>query len=55
MPGIIDLHTNLHSPSKEAWEGYEFGTAAAVSGGVTTIVDLPTMKQPGFTSLKILK
>jgi allantoinase len=41
--------------AKEKWEGFEFGTAAAASGGVTTLVDLPIMKKPNLTTLKNLQ
>ena len=54
LPGIIDTHVNLQDLAKEQWEGFAFGTAAAASGGVTTIVDLPMMKKPNLTSVKNL-
>lgn len=46
MPGLIDMNANLQNNLKDMWEGFEHGTSAAASGGVTTLVDLPTMKRP---------
>jgi allantoinase len=54
MAGIIDVNVNLQNDSKENWEGFEYGTCAAASGGVTTIVDLPVMKKPLLISPKNL-
>lgn len=55
MPGLIDTHVNLQDLAKEQWEGFSEGTAAAASGGVTTLVDLPTMKKPSLTSVSHLR
>ena len=55
MPGLIDTNSNMQEPAKEIWEGFECGTSAAASGGVTTLVDLPIMKRPSMISLKNLK
>ena len=54
MPGIIDMHTHMQAKMKERWEGFDYGTKAAASGGVTTIVDMPLMKKPSCVSLKNL-
>ena len=54
MPGIVDCNVNLQDSAKEKWEGFEYGTAAAAAGGVTTLVDLPIMKRPILTNLKNL-
>jgi allantoinase len=55
FPGLIDANCNLQNNPKENWEGYDFGTKAAISGGVTTLVDLPVMKKPTLTNVKHLK
>lgn len=50
MPGLIDCQVNLQDLAKEQWEGFEYGTKAAASGGVTTLVDMPIMKKPKLTA-----
>lgn len=54
MPGLIDCNTNMQDLAKEKWEGFDYGTKAAASGGITTLVDLPIMKKPTLTSIKNL-
>ncbi len=43
MPGMVDVHNHMHDPDLFP-EGIDFesGTASAVAGGVTTVVELPT-------------
>ena len=40
-PGLVDVHVHLNEPGREEWEGFETGTKAAATGGVTTVVDMP--------------
>lgn len=44
-------HVHLNQPGRTAWEGFQTGTAAAVSGGITTIIDMPLNSIPPTTSL----
>lgn len=55
MPGLIDCNVNLHDKAKEYWEGFDYGTKSAAAGGVTTIVDFPTMKKPSLVDVEALK
>ncbi|HEY2429770.1 MAG TPA: allantoinase AllB [Acidimicrobiales bacterium] len=41
MPGMVDAHVHFQEPGREAWEGFDTGSAAAAAGGVTTVVDMP--------------
>ena len=41
MPGIIDTHVHFRSPGHPNKETWETGSRAAVSSGVTTVLDMP--------------
>ena len=41
LPGVVDAHVHFDDPGREEWEGFDSGSAAAVAGGVTTVVDMP--------------
>ncbi len=41
MPGIIDTHVHFRSPGYHHKEDWATGSRAAVSGGVTTVLDMP--------------
>jgi allantoinase len=41
LPGGVDIHTHLREPSKIEREDFAHGTASAVAGGVTTVVEMP--------------
>lgn len=46
MPGAIDVHTHINEPGRTDWEGFETATRAAVSGGATTLIDMPLNSSP---------
>ena len=50
MPGVIDPHVHINEPGRTEWEGFETATKAAVSGGITTLVDMPLNASPVTTS-----
>ncbi len=54
MPGIIDAHVHVNEPGRTEWEGFESATKAALSGGVTTVVDMPLNSDPVTTSVETL-
>lgn len=54
MPGIIDTHVHFRSPGHPHKETWETGSRAAVSGGVTTVLDMPNT-DPLTVDLKGLK
>ncbi len=41
LPGLIDAHVHLRDEGKAYKEDFESGTAAAASGGFTTVLDMP--------------
>lgn len=52
LPGLVDSHVHLNEPGRTDWEGFETGTKSAISGGVTTIVDMPLNAIPPTTTVK---
>lgn len=44
-------HVHLNQPGRTQWEGFATGTQAAVSGGVTTLVDMPLNSIPPTTTV----
>ncbi|KIJ67794.1 hypothetical protein HYDPIDRAFT_173555 [Hydnomerulius pinastri MD-312] len=50
LPGLVDAHVHLNEPGRTEWEGFETGTRAAVSGGITTVVDMPLNSIPPTTT-----
>jgi len=45
-PGLIDMHAHLRQPGDEESETIQSGSAAALSGGYTTIACMPNTKPP---------
>ncbi len=50
FPGFIDMHVHLREPGWEHKEDFRTGTAAAVHGGVTTVVDMPNNPDPAVSN-----
>lgn len=55
MPGLVDSHVHLNEPGRTEWEGFETGTKAAVSGGVTTVIDMPLNAIPPTVNVENFK
>ena len=55
FPGLIDTHVHVNEPGRTEWEGFETASAAAVAGGVTTIVDMPLNSIPPTTTVSGLE
>ena len=56
FPGFIDAHAHLREDGSHKWdykEDFKSGTAAALHGGITTVVDMPNTPLPGITSGRI--
>ncbi|KAL2019935.1 hypothetical protein VTK56DRAFT_9027 [Thermocarpiscus australiensis] len=51
LPGLVDAHVHLNEPGRTEWEGFDTGTKAAASGGVTTVIDMPLNAIPPTTTL----
>ncbi|WEA46347.1 allantoinase [Priestia aryabhattai] len=41
MPGMIDIHVHFDEPSRDHWEGFNYGSASMAAGGCTTYFDMP--------------
>jgi allantoinase len=41
FPGGVDIHVHLREPSRIEREDFAHGTASAVAGGITTVVEMP--------------
>ena len=52
MPGIIDPHVHINEPGRTEWEGFETATKSAITGGITTLVDMPLNSLPVTTTVK---
>lgn len=55
LPGLVDVHVHLREPGGEHKETFATGTAAALAGGVTTVLAMPNTTPPitGETSLAL--
>jgi allantoinase len=54
LPGLVDSHVHVNEPGRTEWEGFATATAAAIAGGVTTIVDMPLNSIPPTTTVEAL-
>jgi len=55
LPGVIDPHVHFRDPGFTEKEDFFSGSASAVSGGVTTIFDMPNTNPPTFTIEELWK
>lgn len=46
LPGLVDVHTHLRVPGGEHKEDFVTGTAAALAGGITTVLAMPNTSPP---------
>jgi len=46
LPGLIDIHTHLREPGATHKEDFDTGTAAALAGGITTVLAMPNTQPP---------
>lgn len=51
MAGVIDPHIHINEPGRTDWEGFNTATKASISGGLTTLVDMPLNSAPVTTSV----
>lgn len=54
LPGLIDEHVHLRDEGKDYKEDFQTGTAAAVAGGFTTVLDMPN-NEPVTMSAQTLR
>ena len=55
LPGLVDTHVHFNEPGRDDWEGIATGTAGALAGGVTTVVDMPLNSSPVTTTVAALE
>src|SRR5690349_19742026 len=55
LPGLVDSHVHVNDPGRAEWEGFATATAAALAGGITTIVDMPLNSVPATISVAALE
>jgi dihydroorotase-like cyclic amidohydrolase len=46
LPGLVDAHVHLRTPGGSHKEDFATGTAAALAGGFTTVLDMPNTTPP---------
>jgi allantoinase len=51
LPGVIDPHVHINEPGRTEWEGFDTATKAAITGGITTVVDMPLNASPVTTTV----
>lgn len=44
LPGLVDIHTHLREPGATHKEDFDTGTAAALAGGITTVLAMPNTR-----------
>jgi len=54
LPGAIDSHVHFRDPGQPQKEDFGSGSAGAVAGGVTTVIDMPN-NSPSIDSLERLE
>jgi allantoinase len=55
LPGLVDTHVHINDPGRAEWEGFATATAAAVAGGITTLVDMPLNSVPPTVTAEYLR
>lgn len=50
MAGLVDSHVHINEPGRTEWEGFFTATQAALSGGITTVIDMPLNCDPVTTT-----
>lgn len=55
LPGLIDPHVHLRTPGQSYKEDFYTGTAAALAGGFTAIIDMPNNTIPITTENLLLE
>lgn len=55
MPGITDPHVHINEPGRTSWEGFETATLSAITGGITTLVDMPLNSSPVTTTVQAFR
>ncbi len=51
LPGAIDSHVHFRDPENTSKEDFSTGTASALAGGVTVVMDMPNYRNPPTTTI----
>ena len=51
FPGAIDTHVHFRDPEDISKEDFSTGSASALAGGVTTVMDMPNYRNPATTTI----
>lgn len=51
LPGAIDSHVHFRDPENTAKEDFSTGSASALAGGVTSVMDMPNYRNPATTTI----
>ena len=51
LPGAVDAHVHFRDPEDRSKEDFSTGSASALAGGVTTVMDMPNYRNPPTTTL----
>jgi dihydroorotase len=51
LPGAVDAHVHFRDPEDRRKEDFSTGSASALCGGVTSIMDMPNYRNPPTTTL----
>ena len=51
LPGAIDAHVHFRDPGDTSKEDFSTGSASALAGGVTTVMDMPEYRNPSTTTI----
>jgi dihydroorotase len=51
LPGAIDCHVHFREPDSTNSEGFSSGSASALAGGVTTVMDMPCYRHPATNTI----
>ena len=54
IPALTDVHAHLREPGYTHKEDFASGTAAALAGGITTVLDMPNTSPPTTDQLTLL-
>ncbi len=55
LPGMVDTHVHVNEPGRTDWEGFASATSAALTGGTTTLLDMPLNSLPPTTTVEALR
>jgi len=55
LPGLVDAHVHLREPGYTYKEDFFSGTAAALAGGVTVVLDMPNTYPPTATPDRLIE